>query len=127
MIVQNKEIWSLLLKKINKKGEMTIIRYYPFISGPLGEDSFVAEDEVKKQGAIGEIDPGASKVVKMVELILSRATSLAGMPRDNKTSVMCQFRKRSGEVVTVYFSHYESQRVISERIRSSSLGIPVPS
>lgn len=127
MTIKDEELWDLLLEKIEKTGEITFVRYYPYKSGPLGQDLVIAEDVIQNLGAIGENDPAAeSEVVRIVELLLDRGAMLTGMPRENKSSVMCQIRKHGGEVVTVYFSHYESQRVISQRIRSSSLGVRVP-
>jgi hypothetical protein len=127
MVIKDKELWNLLLEKLEKVGEITFVRYYPYKSGPLGQDLVIAEDVIQNMGAIREIDPAAeSEVVRIVELLLDRGAMLAGMPRENKSSVMCQIRKHSGEVITLYFSHYESQTVISQRIRSSSLGVRVP-
>lgn len=100
-------------------------KYYTYKTGTVGS-SYIAEDGAKGYNATLKTDPKESVVVNIVDLVLNQTAERLGMPRDNKTAVMCEIDMGGGRKLEVYFASYNNTRAICTEIRPEGPAIEVP-
>lgn len=100
MKIQNQELLSKILK-----AEKQIVSYFTYPLGTIGS-SYIAEDELPKEGIHSEI-------ITVVDAALLAATLAMDIKRDNKTGVKC---KIEGIEEFVYFVAFDLKRVICTEV-----------
>lgn len=128
MTIKDNELWNTLLR-LQKEGKLKPNWYYGNRSVVGSMDSIIAEDSSKSiyVNTTNSPDPDESELVNMVDMVINSAVRTIKSSREDRNSAMCQILDENGKTVDIYFSTYETERIISTEIRTNREPVPVPS